>query len=124
MRPTSLPIFLLLSSPITPAFSLPSLPTTLTTNIAISLARIHSIPIPPSLLEASALNIDVWGPIPDDAVRVPLPNSTDLYGFLSEPGTRANVWARAQGELDKFEEELRRWEFIGGLERRQRGIGE
>ncbi|PHH92759.1 hypothetical protein CDD83_5383 [Cordyceps sp. RAO-2017] len=46
-----------------------------------------------SISNATALGVDVWGPMPQDAVRAP-----DGY-YTAEPGTKAWAWIRAQIDL-------------------------
>ena len=60
--------------------------------------------IPESILDATALGVDVYGPIPNDAVWVEL---GDGIGYWSaEPGTKASAWIRAQIDLNEYEENL------------------
>ncbi|RCI08398.1 hypothetical protein L249_8822 [Ophiocordyceps polyrhachis-furcata BCC 54312] len=46
-----------------------------------------------SLANAHRMGVDVWGPIPDDAVKV-----KDGH-YTAEPGTKAWTWIRAQIDL-------------------------
>lgn len=55
--------------------------------------------IPESIANATALGVDVWGPIPTDATK------GDGY-YSAEPGTLGWAWIRAQQDLVGYEEEL------------------
>ena len=75
-------------------------------------AALNAHVIPESIANATALGIDVYGPIPADAVRV--------YGhWVAQPGTRASAWMRAQIDLNPYEAdqdgqvEKRQWANIG-----------
>lgn len=47
-----------------------------------------------SISNATAMGVDVYGPIPSDAVKV------DAHQWTAEPGTKAWAWIRAQIDLD------------------------
>ncbi|KAK0737378.1 hypothetical protein B0T21DRAFT_392498 [Apiosordaria backusii] len=55
--------------------------------------------VPESIANATALGVDVWGPIPDDATE------GDGY-YTAEPGTLGWAWIRAQQDLGEYEKEL------------------
>ncbi|CAP67722.1 uncharacterized protein PODANS_1_16110 [Podospora anserina S mat+] len=55
--------------------------------------------IPESIVNATALGVDVWGPVPDDA--------TKGNGFYTAtPGTLGWAWIRAQQDLGSYEDLL------------------
>lgn len=57
------------------------------------------------MANATALGIDLYGPIPDDAQCIESGDNRLGYWF-TEPGTSANVWVRAQADLDAYEDVL------------------
>ncbi|OBR10914.1 Amidohydrolase [Colletotrichum higginsianum IMI 349063] len=69
-------------------------------------------PVAESIVNATALGIDVYGAIPEDAVKV-----ADGH-YTAEPGTNAWAWIRAQIDLPdtahtRSENEKRQWANIG-----------
>jgi hypothetical protein len=57
--------------------------------------------IPESILDTTALGVDVNGPIPSDAVWVEL---GDGIGYWSaRPGMKASAWIRGWIDLDEYE---------------------
>jgi len=50
--------------------------------------------VPESIVNATALGIDVYGPIPADAVKV------ENGHWSAEPGTLAHAWIKAQFDID------------------------
>ncbi|KAK3997986.1 hypothetical protein QBC44DRAFT_364184 [Cladorrhinum sp. PSN332] len=74
-----------------------------------------SVEIPESIVNATALGLDLYGSIPDDAVK-------EGDHWTAQPGTLAAAWFRAQIDLDAYEEQLetagapvekRQWANIG-----------
>lgn len=68
--------------------------------------------VPESIAKAMALGIDVFGSIPNDAVKV------DDH-WVAKPGTLASAWMRAQIDLDQYQSaegvhaEKRQWANVG-----------
>ncbi|KAK3995924.1 hypothetical protein QBC44DRAFT_232889 [Cladorrhinum sp. PSN332] len=56
--------------------------------------------VPESIANATALGIDVYGSIPDDAVQ-----KGEGY-YVAEPGTLGWAWIRAQQDLEEYEHGL------------------
>lgn len=76
---------------------------------------VRDVDIPESVRNATVLGVDVYGPIPDDAVQM-----GDYW--LAKAGSRASAWVRAQIDLDTYEAaqaaqgapvEKRQWANIG-----------
>ncbi|KAK4649112.1 uncharacterized protein QC761_116110 [Podospora bellae-mahoneyi] len=55
--------------------------------------------IPESIVNATALGVDVWGPVPDDATK------GDGF-YTATPGTLGWAWIRAQQDLGSYEEDV------------------
>ncbi|KAK3370096.1 hypothetical protein B0H63DRAFT_564325 [Podospora didyma] len=70
------------------------------------------IAVPESIKAATDLGIDVWGKLPDDAVKVG-------DHWEAEVGTLANAWLRAQVDLDNYEAALEAANATTHIERRQ-----
>ncbi|EQB54058.1 amidohydrolase [Colletotrichum gloeosporioides Cg-14] len=65
---------------------------------------IERTPVAESIANATAMGVDVYGVIPDDAVKV----TEDQY--TAEPGTKAWAWIRAQIDLPNTDETRRQIE--------------
>ncbi|WYZ38364.1 hypothetical protein EsH8_III_000278 [Colletotrichum jinshuiense] len=70
-------------------------------------------PVAESIANATALDVDVYGSIPDDAVQ-----SADGH-YIAEPGTKAWAWIRAQIDLPNTAETRAEIEKRASIEKRE-----
>jgi len=92
---------MIMFAPITPMFALLALFAAAT--LATPAPRVHSFArdIPESIANATALGINVYGHIPDDAVKI------GESSYSAEVGTLAHAWIRAQIDIDWTSETAR-----------------
>ncbi|KAK4183901.1 hypothetical protein QBC35DRAFT_418001 [Podospora australis] len=69
--------------------------------------------VPESVVNATALGIDIWGDLPDDAVKI-----AEHQWDIPE-GTKAAAWLRAQSDLELYESALEARGYQAHLARRQ-----